>query len=315
MRGRARGIGPGGGPRPAAAALAAAALALGLSDAATPEAPPPGARTAAAATGPAQLADLGQAEYPRGCAADPVDHLWTLPHLRPPRYHLGYKLDGAHAIRLAEGLLAYARNNGHRKIDATRFLWTPPRECGTDLRCVYRHLDREGSAGVTPIARLFRRRAAESRLSSLDLAELVIGFIQGIPYRSVDDLPFDVLPPPLVVREKRGDCDSKALLAHMILRELGIRTVLISSVAHRHTMLGVALPAPGESFTYGGTRYAYVEMTRENWRMGQVAPQLLRPNDWRVVPLAAAAPAPAGERGGEAPRAVAPPGGGRIRRR
>jgi hypothetical protein len=94
-----------------------------------------------------------------------------------------------------------------------------------------------------------------------------------------------VLPPALVAKQRWGDCDSKALLAHMLLRHLGLQSVLISSEAHRHTMLGLALPAGGSSFEWRGRRYAFVELTAKRSPIGQINPELLRPNDWQVVQL------------------------------
>jgi hypothetical protein len=113
----------------------------------------------------------------------------------------------------------------------------------------------------------------------------VITFVQEIHYRIPDEEPFGVKAPALVVKDAEGDCDSKSLLAHIILRSLGIGSVLISSEAHKHTMLGLAQPAAGRSFTWQGRKYAFVELTAKRSPVGHVNPQLLRPNDWQVVAM------------------------------
>jgi hypothetical protein len=95
-----------------------------------------------------------------------------------------------------------------------------------------------------------------------------------------------------VVSEKRGDCDSKALLGHMLMGELGIDSMLISSQVHKHSMLGVALPSGGTTFTYRGRRYAFVECTAEGSPIGHINRELLSPNDWRPVPIAVRAARP-----------------------
>jgi hypothetical protein len=71
----------------------------------------------------------------------------------------------------------------------------------------------------------------------------------------------------------------------MLLRDMGIDSIMLSSVAHRHAMLGIALPAPGTPFTHAGRRYAYTECTAKGSPIGHINPELLRPNDWRAVPV------------------------------
>jgi hypothetical protein len=229
--------------------------------------------------------DLGNAEYPSGNDEAPVEHPWWVPRLEPEKYRLGYKVPASSAKQVSDDYHRWARSVGHKRIDKDRFQWRPPKRCFGGLQCVYDRLDDGSVDGVEPIAELFRKRVSAQNLSSLDLAALVITFAQEIDYRIPNEEPFGVLPPALVVKAKQGDCDSKSLLAHMVLRSLGIGSVLISSEGHKHTMLGVALPAPGRSFSWQGRKYAFVELTAKRSPIGHINPQLLRPNDWRVVPM------------------------------
>jgi hypothetical protein len=139
---------------------------------------------------------------------------------------------------------------------------------------------------VEPIAAVFKRRARDAKLSSLDLASIIVGFVQYIRYEIPRDEPFGLLPPSLVAYQKRGDCDSKALLGHMLLSEVGISSVILSSIAHKHAMLGIALPVPGKTHSHAGARYAYTECTAKGSPIGHINPELLRPDDWRVLPVA-----------------------------
>ena len=133
------------------------------------------------------------------------------------------------------------------------------------------------------MARRFLARVKQAKLNAAQAAALVITFVQDIKYQIPKEEPFGVRPPTLVMKEGHGDCDSKSLLAHMILRELGVDSVLISSTAHKHTMLGVALPSGGTTFTFKSRRYAFVETTAKRAPIGYIDPRLLRPNDWQVV--------------------------------
>lgn len=229
--------------------------------------------------------DIGTAAYPSANRAKRAAHPWWLPELKPSKYELGYKLDDVAGEGIHEAYRRWARQVGHKKLDENRFQWHPPQRCHGGLHCVYETLEESSDPGVEPIADLFRRRASKARLDVGELASLVLTFVQEIEYKIPKDEPFGVMPPALVVKNRWGDCDSKTLLAHMLLRSIGIRSVLISSNAHKHTMLGVAVPAAGRSFTYQGTKYAFVELTAKRSPIGHINPQLLRPNDWRVVEM------------------------------
>ncbi|MFW5740491.1 MAG: hypothetical protein ACOC1F_09005, partial [Myxococcota bacterium] len=166
----------------------------------------------------------------------------------------------------------------------------PGPACQGDMRCVFEELVAHNRPAVLPIAERFRARAKSTGMNAVEAAELIIAFVQDIRYEIPKAEPFGVLPPSLVMSESRGDCDSKALLALMLLREINVSSILISSQAHRHTMLGVALPASGRSFSHAGRRYAFVECTAKGSPIGHINPELLRPNDWRAVPVRVMAP-------------------------
>ncbi len=229
--------------------------------------------------------DLGTAEHPDDNDAKRVRHPWTVPALAPSRYELGYRLGDDTADGIYETYHAWARRVSHKKLDRERFQWRPPKGCHGGLHCVYDALDDTSAAGIRPITERFRRRAQKENLNARDISQLVIGFVQEIEYRIPEEEPFGVMPPALVVRNKWGDCDSKTLLAHMMLRSLGIQTVVISSEAHKHTMMGIALPSAGRSFKVEGKKYAFVELTARRSPIGHLNPKLLRPNDWKVVQL------------------------------
>jgi len=233
--------------------------------------------------------DLGDARYPDRSRAKATNHSWWLKNLDITHYRLGYRMDKSAERDLVAIHRDFAKSVRHKKLSDTRFRWSPPKRCLGGLQCVYESMEKGSRDAVTPISALFEGRRSVAELSTADLTSLVLTFVQNIRYDQPDEEPFGVLPPAVVVRQARGDCDSKALLAHMILRDLGIDSVLISSNAHHHTMLGVRIPATGKSFTWRGARYAFLEITAERSPLGHIHPKLLRPNDWRVVPMRYAA--------------------------
>lgn len=289
---------------PSRAALAAAiALALGSSGCCRIIAAllDTGAEREPSPTAPAL--ELGRAAYPAGTPTRATNHTWLDRHLRPDTYRLGYALAPAEASAVDADLQTWARKVGYETESKDRFRWRPPAGCEPGFSCVYQSIAARSLADVEPITARFRARGRDANLSTLDLTELVVTFVQAIPYE-IPDQPFGVLPPALVASQHRGDCDSKALLAHMVLHGLGVDTIMVGSSAHHHEMLGIALPAQGRKLTYAGTDYAFTEMTAKGSPIGHINPSLLSPNDWKPVPFVF-------------PRAVAAAdaGGGKKRKR
>jgi hypothetical protein len=235
-------------------------------------------------TGPAL--ELGLAAYPAGTPARATDHTWLDRYLRPDVYRLGYALAPAEAAAVDGDLQAWSRKVGYESESKDRFRWRPPAGCEQGFACVYQSIAARSLADVEPIVARFRARGRDAKLSTWDLTELVVTFVQAIPYEIPEQEPFGVLPPALVASRRKGDCDSKALLAHMILHGLGVDTMMVGSSAHHHEMLGIALPAQGTKFTYAGRDYAFTEMTAKGSPIGHINPQLLAPNDWKPVPFA-----------------------------
>ena len=68
----------------------------------------------------------------------------------------------------------------------------------------------------------------------------------------------------------------------MILNQLGVEAVILSSKAHAHTMVGVPLPVDGTTFRWQARKYAFAETTAKGARLGYLPPELSSPNDWHV---------------------------------
>jgi hypothetical protein len=160
-----------------------------------------------------------------------------------------------------------------------------PPECRQDLRCVYDLLFRINAPAVSPIAERFLEYAHSQQLSPGSLAQVVVSYVQAIEYSRVTDDPYGLVPPAVVVNSF-GDCDSKALLAVMLLRMVGIDAVIVSSDLARHAMLGVDSRGGRDRLRHLGRTYAFVEITAPRWPIGHVPPRYRTYRDWRVVPFA-----------------------------
>jgi hypothetical protein len=229
--------------------------------------------------------ELGTASFPAGAKASAVIHTWSAKQLKPSVYRVGYALTASESAAVDGSLHDYATRVGYADEGDGKFRWVPPTGCSGDMHCVFADLVARDAPDLAPLVDRFRARKATAGLSTMELAALVVTFVQNIPYEIPKEEPFGVLPPALVVARRKGDCDSKSLLAHVILHSLGYDTMLLSSSAHHHSMLGIALPAPGTKITYSGRDYAFTEMTARGSPIGHINADLLRPNDWKPVPF------------------------------
>jgi hypothetical protein len=210
---------------------------------------------------------------------------WKAKSLTPNSYRMGYALAEAEQEAVHASHNDYAKKTKHSTDDGEVFTWVPPPGCPPSLSCVLNQLVVRNRSDLQPIADLFRTRAQQESLDANQVAALVVGFVQSIRYQVPKAEPFGVLPPALVAAESWGDCDSKSLLALMLLEEVGITGVMISSAAHRHSMVGVPLITTGKHFSHAGRRYAFVECTAAGAPIGYIDPKLESPYDWRVVPV------------------------------
>lgn len=230
--------------------------------------------------------DLGLAVFPSTApTARPANFRFIAPPLKPKTYRTAFCLDRVEAKGVDDSLAQYARSVSYRKEGDNRFAFKPAPGCKDDMECIYEAIAARSMADVAPLGALFKARAAAAKLDVLQAAELIVSFVQAIHYEIPKDEPFGVLPPALVLSQRRGDCDSKSLLALMLLHSIGVDAILVDSDSHSHSMLGIALPVSGTTFDYAGRRYAFTECTAVGWPIGKRDPKLASPNDWRAVPV------------------------------
>jgi hypothetical protein len=215
-----------------------------------------------------------------------LTYVWRVDTLEPPRYQLGYGLGASLVDALEREHRELGERLHFRPLSRDRFTYRAPPHCGTDMRCVYEELMRTNTEPVRQLGEPFLEFIRTHQLSSPQAANLIIGFVQRIHYELPDkDVPFGVIPPALVPAQDRGDCDSKALLAVMLLRQAGIDAVLLYSDPLAHAAVGVGLPGRGTALQHGGRTWRYAELSTEGWPIGMIPPQYDKPRLWTVLPL------------------------------
>jgi transglutaminase-like putative cysteine protease len=211
---------------------------------------------------------------------------WRAASLSPQEYRLGYGLGESLQRSLQSNHQAYGRRMNFRSLGPERFTYRAPPGCQTDMRCIYAELMRTNAVPVRVLGNRFVEHIRARGLDAIAAAELIISFVQRIHYEQPDDQPFGILPPALVPAEDRGDCDSKAVLAVMLLRQAGIDSTILYSDPLSHAAVGVALPVRGHAFRVGARVYRYAELTTEGWPLGMIPPQHDKPHLWKVLPAA-----------------------------
>jgi hypothetical protein len=232
-------------------------------------------------------ADLGTVLVPSDTPPGKAQtYVWRVDTLAPPRYQLGYGLGASLADALEREHQELGKRLHFRPLSRDRFTYRAPPHCGRDMRCVYEELMRTNTEPVKQLGEHFLEFIRTHQLNSAQAAELIIGFVQRIHYELPDmDVPFGVIPPALVPAQDRGDCDSKALLAVMLLRQAGINAVLLYSDPLAHAAVGVGLPGSGTALHHGGRDWRYAELSTEGWPIGMIPPQYDKPRLWTVLPL------------------------------
>jgi len=93
-----------------------------------------------------------------------------------------------------------------------------------------------------------------------ETARRVLAWIQGFLYER-DFAGIDFVPPLTAAFERRGDCDSRAMVMAIVLERLGIDSVLMVSREYSHAMLAVDVPGGGQRFPFNGKSYLVAETT------------------------------------------------------
>lgn len=227
-------------------------------------------------------------EVSLGAARVPADHgaERTYRWRNRLRYGLGYGLSSDVHDEVDTSHVALARRFTYLPGGKGPFTWIPPPGCKAQpWACVFNERARASEENIAPLTQLFRQRQTQAQLDPRATTELVVSFVQNITYRLPTEAYFELLPPELVVADGSGDCDSKALLAGMMLKDLGVETAMLYSRNLAHAALGVALPGSGTSFSHRGKKYLFVEVTYPGWAIGTVPPQYDKPKLWEVLPL------------------------------
>jgi hypothetical protein len=146
-------------------------------------------------------------------------------------------------------------------------------------------------------------------LNKIKFAEVIVSFVQDIPYYLILDSECDanlyndnfikeylsskearcygyqkygINSPLEFIASLKGDCDTRTLLLYTVLDHYGYDVALMSSEEYGHSILGINLPYDGISYEYNNSRYVLWETTSPNLKPGIISEKLTNLNYWKI---------------------------------
>lgn len=164
---------------------------------------------------------------------------------------------------------------------------------------IYAKLVKESKPDIDFIADSLKEISQEKQLTSIELAELIVTFVQDIPYSYVrvqdcaeannngkpciGKIAFGLLSPYEFLHSLYGDCDTRAVLIYALLEILGYDPMIVISHEYAHAMLALNIPASGDHLKHRGKNYYFWETTGKGWPIGMLPPNSNNINYWKIA--------------------------------
>jgi len=164
---------------------------------------------------------------------------------------------------------------------------------------VYKVLVEDSQDEIAFVADSLSELATQDGLDQMQLAELVVTFIQDIPYSWVipgdcekfdsggkpclGNVPYGIITPYEFLHTQYGDCDTRAVLIYAILERLGFDPMIVVSDEYAHAMLALNVPASGDYLELKGKKYYFWETTATGWPVGMLPPNTNNKAYWKIT--------------------------------
>lgn len=112
-------------------------------------------------------------------------------------------------------------------------------------------------------------------------AKILLNFVQEFEYER-DLKGSDFLNLPEAFLEKKGDCDSRALLMVLILNQIGTDAILLISPEYKHALIGVDCSGEGARFESKGKKYLLMDTTAKVGP-GLIPSTMADPSKWFAI--------------------------------
>lgn len=218
-------------------------------------------------------------------------------------------IPNSYAVKYSTSSLAFFDTQGKHKKYAAEDVSNDPIQYFNTL---YNELEQTDNAKIDAITKILSNQASSKNLNMFQTAEMVVTFIQEIPYCLVHDwtceevvkngnsdfiksyhkdgkpclpnIPGGVQSPYEFLHNLKGDCDTRSLLGYAILKKLNIPASIWVSSTYGHSILGVGLPVGGGSYkNIQGVNHYAVELTSKGFRIGMIPAEIQNMNNWDIT--------------------------------
>ncbi|MFC5048054.1 hypothetical protein ACFSTE_01405 [Aquimarina hainanensis] len=227
------------------------------------------------------------------------DSLFILTHQRKWKDNYGNRFSGDFSIRERDyfaSAKAYDNHTSHLQ----KMHWAN----------LYAYLINTNTPHLDLILQEFEQIQKQKKLTQFEFAEMVVSFVQDIPYSFVfskqcespekyeasirdilqkcqkcciGNIPFGIQPPTLFMGNLKGDCDTRTVLIFAILNHFGYEVAILNSNYYKHSILGLHIPAKGKFKPYKGKRYYVWETTSKNFSIGVLPSNFANIKHWNII--------------------------------
>jgi hypothetical protein len=129
---------------------------------------------------------------------------------------------------------------------------------------------------------MLNRIKNQNNYSRVRFADIIISFVQDIPYALIDNSQ-DIYAPVEFLRKYKGDCDTRTILLYIVLKHYNYDVVILNSWFYEHSIIGINLPTSGSVYKYyNGKRYYAWETTYPGWERGWIPREMNNMDLWSV---------------------------------
>ena len=156
-------------------------------------------------------------------------------------------------------------------------------------RCIYRDsYSRIENAGRDIYKNLYNKAKKENpQNEEIKYAQYLLSWVQNFDYKRADNKnSSDFTPLPAVLTGEGNDCDSRSLLVALLLKQIGIESLLLISNEYSHAMVATEIEAPGQIYSLEGSdRYFIFGETTAKVTWGMINADFQDQSKWIVVIL------------------------------
>lgn len=143
-----------------------------------------------------------------------------------------------------------------------------------------KNVSRDVEKSLMPLA---KKRNPKSPMTEINA--MILQWLQNFKYERQNKKPTDsdFASLPAILCGDGSDCDSRSVLACVLLKSMGMKTALFISQEYKHAVYGVDLNKNGAKITVENTSYLLNETTAKNVAQGLIASDMNDTEKWIPV--------------------------------